>query len=40
MFDTGLLGELDKKNGNLHPRTGYPMSSHTGVFMDFHALKW
>ncbi|MCK5788807.1 MAG: hypothetical protein KAH32_07400 [Chlamydiia bacterium] len=35
MFDTGLLGELDKKNGNLHPRTGYPMSSHTGVFMDY-----
>lgn len=35
MFDTGLLGELDKKNGNLHPRTGYPMSSHTGVFIDY-----
>jgi hypothetical protein len=35
MFDTGLLGELDIKNGNLHPRTGYPMSSHTGVFMDY-----
>jgi len=35
MFDIGLLGELDKANGNLHPRTGYPMSSHTGVFMDY-----
>lgn len=35
LFDTGLLGELDMKNGNLHPRTGYPMSSHTGVFMDY-----
>lgn len=35
MFDDGLLGELDTQNGNLHPRTGYPMSSHTGVFMDY-----
>lgn len=35
MFDVGLLGEMDKANGNLHPRTGYPMSSHTGVFMDY-----
>jgi hypothetical protein len=35
MFDTGLLGELDRKNGKLHPRTGYPMSSHTGVFIDY-----
>lgn len=35
MFDTGLLGELDRKNGRMHPRTGYPMSSHTGVFIDY-----
>jgi len=35
MFDTGLLGQLDKANGNLHPITGYPMSSHTGVFVDY-----
>jgi hypothetical protein len=35
MFDTGFLGELDRKNNNLHPRTGYPMSSHTGVLMDY-----
>lgn len=35
MFDTGLLAELDIKNGNLHPRTNYPLSSHTGVFLDY-----
>ena len=35
MFDTGLLGEQDMKNGRIHPRTGYPMSSHTGVFVDY-----
>lgn len=35
MFDEGLLADLDKANGNLHPRTGYPMSSHTGVFVDY-----
>ena len=35
MFDIGLIGELDKANSNLHPRTGYPMSSHTGIFMDY-----
>jgi len=35
MFDLGPLAELDKKNGNIHPRTGYPMSSHTGIFLDY-----
>jgi len=35
MFDSGLLGELGSKNGNLHPRTNYAMSSHTGVIMDY-----
>lgn len=34
IFDHGLLAENDKLNGNLHPRTGYPMSSHVGVFID------
>lgn len=35
MFDVGPLAELDRRNGNLHPRTGYPMSSHTGIFVDY-----
>ena len=36
MFDKdGLLGELDIANGNLHPATGLPRSSYTGVAMDY-----
>jgi len=35
LFDTGKLGELDTANNKLHPRTGYPLSSHTGVFLDY-----
>ncbi|MFA5395135.1 MAG: hypothetical protein WC346_03870 [Methanogenium sp.] len=34
IFDFGLLAENDRNNGNLHPRTGRPMSSHVGVFID------
>lgn len=34
MLNRGLWAENDKLNGNLHPRTEYPMSSHVGVFVD------
>lgn len=34
LFDFGSMAELDRANGRLHPRTGYPMSSHQGIFVD------
>jgi len=34
LLDNGLMAEMDKANGNLHPRTGRPMSSHCGMFID------
>lgn len=34
MFDFGTIAEMDKMNGNIHPRTGLPMSSHKAVFLD------
>lgn len=34
MFDFGSIAEMDKKNGNIHPRTGLPMSSHKAIFLD------
>lgn len=34
LLDNGLMAEMDKANGNLHPRSGRPMSSHTGFFLD------
>lgn len=32
--DNGTLAENDRSNGNIHPRTNLPMSSHMGVFLD------
>lgn len=34
LLNRGLWAENDKSNGNLHPRTGKPMSSHVGIFID------
>ena len=34
-FDKGTVAEAAKQNGNIHPRTGLPMTSHQAVFMDF-----
>lgn len=34
LLNRGLWAENDKANGNLHPRTGKPMSSHVGIFID------
>lgn len=34
-FDKGSIAEAAKKNGNVHPRTGYPITSHQAVFADF-----
>lgn len=31
---TGTLGENDRANGNIHPRTGLPMSSHQAFLID------
>ena len=33
-FDKGTVAEMDKANGNLHPRTGLPLSSHRACLMD------
>ena len=37
LLDFGTIAEMQKKNGNVHPRTGLPMISHTGIFLD-HSL--
>lgn len=34
-FDKGTIAEAAKQNGFIHPRTGYAMTSHQAVFMDF-----
>ena len=34
-FDKGTIAEAAKQNGDVHPRTGYPMTSHQAVFIDF-----
>jgi len=34
LLNRGLWAELDKANGNLHPRTKLPMSAHVGIFVD------
>lgn len=34
-FDKSTVAEAAKKNGWVHPRTGYPMPSHRAVFIDF-----
>jgi len=34
LLDHGFAAEMDKANGNIHPRSGRPMSSHTGFFLD------
>jgi hypothetical protein len=34
MLDNGLLAENDKLNGNIHPISGRPMSSHTAIWLD------
>lgn len=34
MFNNGSYAEMQKQNGELHPRTGKPMISHTGLFLD------
>lgn len=33
-LDEGTLAENDKSNGNVHPRTGRPMSSHQAFMLD------
>ena len=34
MADKGTLAEMDRANGNVHPRTGLPMSSHQAFMID------
>lgn len=34
-FDKGTIAEAAKQNGNIHPRTGLPMTSHQAAFIDF-----
>lgn len=34
-FDRGTIAEAAKKNGDIHPRTGLPMTSHQACFIDF-----
>lgn len=34
-FDKGTSAEADRKNGNIHPRTGLPISSHKACLIDF-----
>lgn len=34
IFDFGIIAEMQKKNGEIHPRTGLPMISHSGLFLD------
>ena len=34
ILDYGTIAENDRANGNLHPRTGYPMSSHRAYLID------
>ena len=34
-FDKGTVAEMQKQNGEIHPRSGYPMFSHQACFIDF-----
>lgn len=34
-FDKGTIAEAAKQNGFINPKTGYPMTSHQAVFIDF-----
>ena len=34
-FDKGTIAEAAKQNGMIHPRTGYPLTSHQAAFIDF-----
>jgi hypothetical protein len=34
MFNTGSIAEAQRQNGEIHPRTGKPMISHRGIFLD------
>ena len=34
LLNRGLWAENDKANGNIHPRSGKPMSAHVGLFVD------
>lgn len=34
-LDKGTLADNDKANGNVHPRTGLPMCSHSAYLLDF-----
>lgn len=34
-FDKGTVAEAQKQNGYIHPRSGYPLSSHRACFIDF-----
>lgn len=34
-FDKGTIAEAAKQNGLIHPRTGYPITSHQACFIDF-----
>lgn len=34
-FDKSTIAEAAKKNGEIHPRTGYPITSHQACFIDF-----
>lgn len=34
-FDLGTIAEAAKQNGRIHPRTGYPITSHQACFIDF-----
>lgn len=38
-FDKGTVAEAAKQNGYIHPRTGYPMTSHQACFIDFSSYK-
>lgn len=38
-FDKGTIAEAAKQNGYLHPRSGYPMTSHQACFIDFSSYK-
>lgn len=34
-FDRGTLAEAARQNGNIHPRSGLPVTSHQACFIDF-----
>lgn len=38
-FDKGTVAEAAKQNEYIHPRTGYPMTSHQACFIDFSSYK-